>query len=468
MSNRRILIVDDEPLTRKSLYEILRFEGYSVSCASNAKEALSLIDTERPNIVITDLKMPDIDGLQLLKEIKLIDNDIAVVLITAYGSVESAVEAMKEGAFDYITKPILDSEIKIVIKRIFEQKRILEENRFLKRRLADTKRVKFHSIMGQNPNLQRIYSLIETIAPTNAGVLIQGESGTGKRLIAQAIHNSDPTRKDKPFVEVSCGALPENLLESELFGHVKGSFTSAIKDRQGRFEVANEGTIFLDEIDSFSPKLQVKLLRVLQEGEFERVGDTNTIRVDVRVIAATNQDLKKLISENLFREDLYYRLNVIPIHVPPLRERKDDLALLVDHFLKKCSHRAKKSVTDVSEEVMEILTIYDWPGNVRELENIIERAVILCKNNTLKKEDLPEFLQEISLTKEEVINHKKKPASLKDALKSSEKEIIENVLKECKGNRKKAAQALGINRTTLYNKMREYGLIKENQKESQE
>ncbi|RKY40177.1 MAG: sigma-54-dependent Fis family transcriptional regulator [Candidatus Omnitrophota bacterium] len=454
-----ILIADDEPLTRKSLLEILKFEGYKVSLASDGEEALKQVKEEPPDVVIADLKMPKLDGITLLRKIKEYDSNIAVVLVTAYGTIETAVEAMKEGAFDYITKPIIDKEIKIVIQRILEQKNLLEENKVLKEKLRKEGRKQFYKMIGQNPKMQKIYNLIETVAPTNATVLVVGESGTGKRLIAHALHFYNPYRKDNPFVEVSCGALPENLLESELFGHVKGSFTGAIRDRQGRFEIASGGTIFLDEIDAFSPKLQVKLLRVLQEGEFERVGDTKTIKVDVRVIAATNQDLKKLIKGGLFREDLYYRLNVIPINVPPLRERKDDIPLLVEHFLKKSSQKLKgRVVKDVSPQVMELFFAYDWPGNIRELENIIERAVILCKGEKIEIEDLPEFFME--LREEKGYDEKKGTFFLKEVVKGSEKEIIERVLKECGGNRKKAAQLLGINRTTLYNKLKAYGILK--------
>ncbi|MCK5493435.1 MAG: sigma-54-dependent Fis family transcriptional regulator, partial [Candidatus Omnitrophica bacterium] len=354
--NKYILVVDDEPLTRKSLCEILRIEGYKVNQASDGEEALELIKKSRPEIIVTDLKMPKVDGLTLLREVKLKYPDIAVVLSTGYGSIETAVTAMKEGAFDYVTKPIIDNEIKIIIQRIYNQKLIIDENIELKQKLALNNRTTFHKIIGQNQGMQRIYNLIESVAPTNATILIQGESGTGKRLIAHALHHSDANRKDKPFVEVSCGALPENLLESELFGHVKGSFTSAVKDRKGRFEIANGGTIFLDEIDAFSPQLQVKLLKVLQEGDFERVGDSETLHVDVRVIAATNQNLKKLIEQKLFREDLYYRLHVIPIDVPPLRERKDDISLLVEYFLEEFSKKIKnKKFNKISEEAKNIL-----------------------------------------------------------------------------------------------------------------
>lgn len=458
INKKYILVVDDEPLTRKSLCEILKIEGYKVDQASDGEEALELIKNNRPEIIVTDLKMPKVDGLALLREVKLKYPDIAVVLATGYGSIETAVSAMKEGAFDYVTKPIIDNEIKIIIKRIYKQKLIIDENISLKQRLAANNRTTFHKIIGQNQSMQRIYNLIESVAPTNATVLIQGESGTGKSLIAHALHQSDAERKDKPFVEVSCGALPENLLESELFGHVKGSFTSAIKDRRGRFETADGGTIFLDEIDAFSPQLQVKLLKVLQEGDFERVGDSETIHVEVRAIAATNQDLKKLIEQKLFREDLYYRLHVISIDIPPLRERKDDIRLLTEHFLEEFSKKIKdKKINKISEEAIEILLAYNWPGNVRELENILERAIILCKGDIIVKADFPDFLQDLK-TPKSVLKQGKK-LYLKEALKISEMAIIKDALTRCRGNRKKVSELLGINRTTLYNKMKEFDIL---------
>jgi DNA-binding NtrC family response regulator len=463
--DHRILIVDDEPLTRQSLYEILKFEGYKVNTANNGLEALESIEKSPPDIMITDMKMPGMDGIELLKQVKLKGLDIAVILITGYGSIETAVEAMRKGAFDYITKPILDSEIKVVIQKIINQQELIKENRLLREKLAATSRQQFHNIIGQNLKMQKIYEMIEVVANSNATILLQGESGTGKRLIAQAIHQSDLSRRDKPFIEVSCGALPETLLESELFGHVKGSFTSAIKDRAGRFELAHKGTILLDEIDTFSPNLQVKLLRVLQNGEFERVGDTNTKKIDVRVIAATNQDLSEAIKRGKFREDLYYRLNVISIHIPPLRERKDDIPLLAEHFLKKKHNQANnnKKVTGISKEVMQALLDYDWPGNVRELENIIERAVILTKGETIKRQDLPDFLQGMDrplAVKAQISGNNTGVRSLREALKNPEKQVIQQVLEQVAGNRKKAAANLGINRTTLYNKMKKYGLLK--------
>jgi len=462
MDNRHILIADDEPLTRKSLYEILRYQGYRVTMACDGQEALEYIKKDPPEIVLTDLKMPRCDGIALLRDIKQAFPHIAVILMTAYGSIDNAVEAMKEGAFDYVTKPILDNEIKIVIERFFEQKRLLCENAVLKQQLAERSRTHFHAIIGQTPKMQKIYNLIESVASTNATVLITGESGTGKRMVAHAIHRSDCNRKDKPFVEVSCGALPESLLESELFGHVRGSFTGAIKDRAGRFQAANGGTIFLDEIDTFSPKLQVKLLRVLQEGEFERVGDTVTQKVDARVVAATNQDLKKCIREGTFREDLYYRLHVIPIVLPPLRERYDDIPLLARHFLETGACRLQKPPTiTIRPEALAVLKRYQWPGNVRELENVIERALILSKGDAITIEDLPEHIQHLQTGFS--ADDSCRNSSLKHALKSSEKEIIERTLRECNGNRKKAAELLAINRTTLYNKMKEYGLFGDSQ-----
>lgn len=465
MNNNHILVVDDEPLTRQSLYETLKFEGYKVTTASNGLEALQSIEDSPPDIMIADMKMPGMDGLSLLREIKTKGLETVVILITGYGSIETAVEAMKEGAFDYITKPIVDSEIKVVIEKIINQQKLIEENRLLREKVAATTRCEFHHIIGQNLEMQKIYAMIEAVANTNATILLRGESGTGKRLIAHAIHQNDSRRRDKTFIEVSCAALPETLLESELFGHAKGSFTSAIKDRVGRFELAHRGTILLDEIDAFSPSLQVKLLRVLQNGELERVGETNTIKVDVRVIAATNQDLGELIKKGRFREDLYYRLNVIPIVVPPLRERKDDVPLLVEHFLKKKYKAAThKKVTAISKEALEVLKQYDWPGNIRELENTIERAVILTKGDTITKLDLPEFLQKLDKPlqlKPGVSHNSGAAASLKGELKNSERQIIRNALEQVGWNRKKAAASLGINRTTLYNKMREYALLKE-------
>lgn len=452
-------MVDDEPLVRNSLSELLTLSGYTVTTAANGKEALGLLKSYTTDIVISDIKMPEIDGTQLLKKIKASYPNTPVILITGYGSIESAVEAIKEGAYDYITKPIVDSEIKIVIERLIKQRQLQEENIKLKEQLSVSQRERFHNLVGKDEKVQKIYTLIEAITKTRATVLIFGESGTGKRLIAHAIHKYNEQERGKPFVEVSCGALTETLLESELFGHVKGAFTGAIKDKAGRFELADGGTIFLDEIDAFSPALQVKLLRVLQEGEFERVGDNKTVKVDVRVIAATNQNLEDLIAQGKFRKDLYYRLNIISIEVPPLRERKVDIPLLAGDFISKHSKHMNKKIDGLSNETLSRLMNYDWPGNIRELENVIERAIILSNGQIITPEDLPEFLN--NLKQKEALDADNN-LKLKDALKSPEKDLILKALNSVDWNRNEAARILDINRTTLFKKMRQYGLLKNN------
>ncbi|HPT39986.1 MAG TPA: sigma-54 dependent transcriptional regulator, partial [Candidatus Omnitrophota bacterium] len=369
-----VLVVDDEPLIRRSLSEALTLDGYAASGASSGKEALHILNKFKIDIILSDIQMPDMDGLQLLKEVKTRKYPAPVILMTGYGTIDNAVSAIQMGAYDYVTKPIIDNEIKILLERLVKEKNILEENVKLKKELSENRRSCFQGIVGADDKMRKIYALIEAISNTRATVLIHGESGTGKRLVAHAIHKCNEHEKNKPFVEVSCGALTETLLESELFGHVKGAFTGAIKDKPGRFELANGGTIFLDEIDAFSPALQVKLLRVLQEGEFERVGDNHTVKVDVRVITATNQNLETLIAQNKFRKDLYYRLNIIAIALPPLRERKGDIPLLAEELIKRHAKQIGKNITGVSKAAMEILTNCDWPGNIRELENVIERA----------------------------------------------------------------------------------------------
>jgi DNA-binding NtrC family response regulator len=449
-----ILVVDDEPLVRESLSEMLSLTGYSASTASNGKQACDILKNTLVDILITDIKMPEMDGNELLRFIKKNHPEIAVIIMTSYGSIGNAVEAMKGGAYDYITKPIVDSEIKISIERLLKQKQLIEENARLKEQLQASKKKCFAGIFGEDSKMQKIYSLIEAVSNTRATVLINGESGTGKRLIAHAIHKCNESERNKPFIEVSCGALTESLLESELFGHVKGSFTGAIKDRAGRFELANHGTIFLDEIDAFPPALQVKLLRVLQDGEFERVGDSKTVKVDIRIIAATNQNLEELITQGKFRKDLFYRLNIISIEVPPLRNRKSDIPILVEEFIRKHSgHR--KNPQSISEEALLKLMEYNWPGNIRELENVIERAMVLNKGDIINAVDLPDAL------------HKSKPTEakegklcLKDALKNPEKDLIKKALDSVKWNRNEAAKILDINRTTLYKKMQKYGFLK--------
>ncbi|MFH1355396.1 MAG: sigma-54 dependent transcriptional regulator [Candidatus Omnitrophota bacterium] len=453
-----ILVVDDEPLVRRSLSELLTLAGYAVSSANDGREALDLLKTYEADVVISDIKMPKMDGLKFIKEMKTSYPDTPVILMTGYGSVESAVQAMKEGAYDYITKPVVDSEIKIVIERIIKERQLTKENIKLKEQLSSKERTRFYNIVGKDEKMQKIYNLIDAITATRATVLIHGESGTGKRLIAEAVHHYNEQERGKPFVEVSCGALTETLLESELFGHAKGAFTGAIRDNIGRFELADGGSIFLDEIDAFSPALQVKLLRVLQEGEFERVGDTKTMKVDVRVIAATNQDLQELIKKGKFRTDLYYRLNIIAIELPPLRERKGDIPLLVDNFIKRHTQHLKKKINSISKEAITILMNYNWPGNIRELENIIERAIILSKGSSIIPDDLPEFLS--NAPSDHKILNADGELRLKDALESPEKVLILKALNSMNWSRNEAAKILGINRTTLYKKMQKYGLLK--------
>ncbi len=350
-----ILIVDDEPLIRKSLYEILKIEGFHAYMAQSGEEALDILKKFPCDIVIADMKLPKMTGLELLEHIKATRFDTEVILITGFGTIETAVEAMKKGAFDYITKPIIDSEIKIIIDKILEKKKILQENKDLRQLIAKTSRSSYHGMVGASEKMQKVYNMIDSVANTKATIMVSGESGTGKGLVAYAIHQCDRSRADKPFVEVSCGALSETLLESELFGHVKGAFTGAIKDKEGRFERARGGTIFLDEIDAFSPNLQVKLLRVLQDGVFEQVGDTETRKTDARIIVATNQSLTDLVARGQFREDLYYRINVIPVVLPHLRERKEDIDLLVHHFIDKFNKKNNRKIEGISDEVRKII-----------------------------------------------------------------------------------------------------------------
>jgi len=450
-STFNILIVDDEPLIRRSLYEILRIEGYQAHMAETAEEAISLMNGIHMDIVITDMMLPKMNGIELLSAIKQAHPDTEVILATGFGSIETAVEAMKKGAYDYITKPIIDSEIKIIINKVLQQKQLLQENKELKQFIAKTGRSSFCGMIGASEKLQKVYNIIESVASSNATIMITGESGTGKGLVARAIHDSDQNRRDKPFVEVSCGALSETLLESELFGHVKGAFTGAIKDKEGRFEFANGGTIFLDEIDAFSLNLQVKLLRVLQDGVFERVGENKTRTTDARIIVATNQNLADLVTKGRFREDLYYRINVIAIEIPPLRERRDDVERLMKYFVDIYSKKNHKAIKGFSDEVKNLLCDYRWPGNIRELENAIEGAVIMAKDDIIRRENVPNF-EKFSASTVRLLDEK----PLKKALEAPERDHIIAILNNCNWNRNKAAAALGVNRTTLYNKMKRF------------
>jgi two-component system response regulator AtoC len=446
----RILIVDDEVDALDLMEELFLKHGYETFTARNGMEALAIINDQEPDILISDMVMPEMDGIKLLEVIGKKYPDISVIMITAHGTIETAVETMKKGAKDYILKPLRLDEILAKVETISQLKSLMKENLYLREKLSQ--KYNFNNIIGKNRKMLELFDLIKDIAKTNSTVLINGESGTGKELIANAIHfNSE--RIKKPFVKVNCGVLAENLLESELFGHVKGSFTGAIRDKMGRFEIANGGTIFLDEIGDISPNMQLKLLRVLQEGEFERVGGTETIKVDVRIIAATNRDLNNMMMKGEFRQDLYYRLNVIPLEVPPLRERKDDIPLLITHFLDKFVKQFKKKIESIDDDVMKCLQYYNWQGNIRELENLLERAVVLNKTNKLTLKDFPPYV-----IQQEGDIHVDLDAdgNLIDIVDSYEKQIILKALRENNYNKLRTAEKLGIHRSTFMSKLKKY------------
>src|SRR4030066_931016 len=391
MLKDKILVADDEQSMREIIDIMLKKEGYKVSLASNGEEAVKFIDNDLFDLVLLDIRMPRLDGIAALKRIKATAPETIVIMITAYASADTAIKAMKEGAYDYITKPFKVEEIKLIIKNALEKKNLQKENILLKQVVRD--RYHFNNILGQCPNMLALYDLLEKVAPTKTNILITGESGTGKELVAKAIHYNSP-RKDKPFVTLNCGAIPESLIESELFGHMKGAFTDAIATKKGLFEVADEGTIFLDETSELPLPMQGKLLRVLQDKEFKRVGGTEDIRVDVRIVAATNKDLEEEVKEKRFREDLFYRLNVIQIKLPLLKERKEDVQILANHFLKKYTEELNKNILKISPEALPILLNYEYPGNVRELQNIIERAVALESDQELTAHHLSSYLNE--------------------------------------------------------------------------
>ncbi|MGB6606881.1 MAG: sigma-54 dependent transcriptional regulator [Atribacterota bacterium] len=437
---RKILVIDDEQNIRKMLTRVLSPEGFIVKEADNGLEALKRLQEENYSLVLLDLKMPGLNGIETLKEIRENDLNLPVIMMSAYGSIPEAVEAMKLGALDYLIKPFDIEELKIIIKRAIKQYELEVENIYY--REEEEKRFNFDEIIGKSSSINKVLEMVKSVASTPATVLITGENGTGKELIARAIHKNS-LRKNSPFVVVNCVAFSPNLLESELFGHEKGSFTGAIAKRIGRFEMANGGTIFLDEIGEMDLTIQTKLLRVLQEREFERVGSSRTIKVDVRILSATNKDLKKEIEERRFREDLFYRLNVFNVDVPPLRERKEDIPLIVEHLTGKYNKILNKKVKKVSAKAMELLLDYNYPGNIRELENIIERSMIMAKEEIIDEK----YFNFIS--KEEYIEKK-------GTLKETEKELIIKYLIQNKGNRTKTAEILGISRRSLQNKIKEY------------
>lgn len=446
---KKILIADDEKNMIWALKKAFKNEDYKIITASNGIDAVEKATCHTPELVLLDFKMPKLNGLEALKKIKEIDPKISIIMMTAHGTMESAIEAMKNGAIDYISKPFDIEDLKLQIRKALDIGAMKDQIEFLTEELRNTTG---KVIIGKSSKIKDVLDRVSKVANSNATVLITGESGTGKELIANAVHYSSD-RKDKPYVKINCGAIPENLLESELFGHEKGAFTGAVNKKLGKFERASKGTIFLDEVGELSLPMQVKLLRVLQEKEIERIGGTAVIKIDVRVVAATNRDLKKMVEEGSFREDLYYRLNVIPIEIPALKERKEDIPLLVKYFIEKYCNQIGRSMIDIHKEALEMLVKYEWQGNIRELENVIERMVILCQGDTINKKDLPkeilykdvnsiEFvLPETGINFEEV-----------------EKSFIKQALVLSEGNQTKAARLLGITRHTLLYRMDKYDL----------
>ncbi|MBI1903217.1 MAG: sigma-54-dependent Fis family transcriptional regulator [Planctomycetia bacterium] len=451
MKHGSILLIDDDLHLLESMSEWLREQGYGVETARGVQDGKAALERKTYDIALVDIRLQDGDGFDLLPFAREHCPDTSVILVTGYGTVESAVEAIRAGAFDYLTKPLIDDELEMAIQRALNQREVVTENKNLRAQLD--LRFGLENIVGHDPAMLKVFDLVESVADTRATILITGESGTGKSLVARAIHRRS-ARRDKPFVEVACGALPETLLESELFGHVAGSFTGATGNKIGKFAQSDGGTVFLDEVGTASPSLQVKLLRVLQDFEFEQVGGTETFHVDSRVILATNDDLSRLVAEGKFRQDLFYRINVISIELPPLRERIADIPRLARHFLQRVCAESGKNVHDFSPEAINALQRYRWPGNVRELQNVVERAVLLGKGETVRLEDLP-----ATVTRDVVTSlPMEQPRSLKQALANPERQIILEVLESNHWNRTVTAQALGINRTTLYKKMKRLGL----------
>ncbi len=449
-----ILIVDDEKNYLVVLEALLGPEGYETRTADNARDGLRLVQEVDLDLVITDMKMPGMSGMELLEEVKKIKPEVPVIMMTAYGTIEMAVEAMRKQAYDYITKPFQNEELKLTIKKALENHRLIKENRRLSQALLE--RYSYGNIIGKSKPMLEIYDLIDKVAQSKASVLITGPSGTGKELIAKAIHYESP-RKARPFISVNCGALTETLLESELFGHEKGAFTGAVAMKKGRFELADGGTLFLDEVGDMPQSLQVKLLRVLQEMEFERVGGTKTIKVDVRVISASNRNIKEDIADGLFREDLYFRLNVIQIKVPSLMERMEDIRLLVNHFIEKYRQDEGKGKIELSPETWKALYNYAWPGNIRELENVIERAVVLNSEGVIAVEDLP---PEFSESETEVNVEKFIPptAPLQKTLEDIEEKMIRRALSQCSNVQAHAADQLGITKSLIQHKIKKYNI----------
>ena len=455
MIPKRVLIVDDEENFRHMLSVILVKEGYEVETASNGDEALQKVIASPFDQVLCDIRMPRMDGLEFLREKRKKGAEVITIMMSAYGTVDIAIEAMKLGAYDYISKPFKPDEIILTLRKAEEREQLRRENQLLRKEIA--REYSFENIVSKNEKMQKIFDVIKKVAQYRSTVLITGESGTGKELVARALHyNSE--RSQNPFMPVNCGAIPENLLESELFGHAKGAFTDAIRTKKGLFEEADGGTLFLDEIGELPGQLQVKLLRVLQDGEIRRIGESKTIQIDVRIVAATVKDLQKEVNEGHFREDLFYRLNVLPIHIPPLRERKEDIPLLIQHFIGKYNQILNKNVADIDHSGLEALMNYKWYGNVRELENTVERAIVLCDRNYIQLENLPVEIQNF---KEE---SQPEPMpdeeySIKKASKSLEMNLIKKALRKTKGNHTHAARLLEISHRALLYKIKEYEIL---------
>jgi len=455
----RILVVDDEEIVIRSCMRILAGDEFQVEAVQDGREALRKIDENSYDVMILDIMMPNIDGLEVLRRVKETHPNVDVIMITGLSQIDTAVQAMKLGAFDYISKPFEPDELKLVVQRALERRRLLQENLSLKSEVSS--KYRFENIIGLSPQMQAVYRLIAQCAPTSSTVLITGESGTGKELIARAIHYNS-LRKDKPFVAVDCNALSENLLESELFGHVKGAFTSAVTNKKGMFEVADSGTLFLDEIGNISMSIQAKLLRVLQEREFRAVGDTRVQAANFRLITATNKDLKAMVAAGTFRDDLYYRINIFPIHAPALRERKSDIPALAYHFLKVFSGELGKTITDISDGALSMLTNYNWPGNVRELENVMHRAAILTNDNVIRQAHLVTLLESaqpptdiaVPRTGEELKRVKK--AAREKSVEEIEKQFVLEALKRNEWNVTKSAEDTGMQRPNFQALMKKY------------
>src|SRR5262245_23163733 len=454
--NESVLVVDDEEVMRDVLHSLLNEAGHRVTLAHDGIEGLALARKQSFDAAIVDVMLPEMGGLDVLDELKKVDPELVVLMITAFASVETAIQAMKRGAFDYVTKPFKHEEVLHILRNGLEQRRLKDENRDLRRALKDQAR--FTEIVGKSPRMQQVFGLVAQAAPSRSTILVVGESGTGKELVAKAIHSNSP-RADKPFIVVNSGSLPHDLLESNLFGHMKGAFTGAVYSKKGLFELADKGTLFFDEIGNIPLETQAKLLRVMQERDFMRLGGLETIKVDVRIVAATNADLRRAVEEGRFREDLYYRLNVITIQLPPLRQRKEDIPALANHFMEKYARENGKAVTALSSAAMQVLMDYDYPGNVRELENIIERGVVLTTEPEIGRELIPDHVRAAPSFHVPFMTVPPEGISLKDVIANFERRLIESTLDSTRGVQKEAARLLGLKPTTLNEMIKRHNIL---------